>query len=97
MHLPEWRSRDVEKLQTAGWTAIVAVTMLALLAFIPLGTRNARGQQREMTGVEIWRRTLTHLPADAPFFLNTWTLTALSALALILSAYIIVAIARTPR
>ena len=81
---------------TAGLTAILALVLLALAWLVPLQTYNARGQVRDMTGIDIWREMLSNIPADAPFFLTTATMTILSILALIISAWIVVAIARLP-
>ena len=80
-----------------GLTAIVALFLLALAWLIPLDTRNARGEQREMTTLNIWREMLGNLPPDAPFFLNSAVLAILSILALVTWAYIIIAVARLPR
>jgi len=78
-------------------TAIVALSLLALAWLIPLNTRNAAGERREMSAVDIWREMLNDPPTDAPAFLNAGVLTILSFVALLVSAYIIVAIARLPR
>ncbi|HEX5166513.1 MAG TPA: hypothetical protein VFV93_14010 [Thermomicrobiales bacterium] len=82
---------------TAGLTAIVTLVLLGLALLIPLDTRNARGVEQQKTAFDIWRRTLEHVPADAPFFLTTATLTVLSLAALVASAWVLVAIARLPR
>ena len=82
---------------TAGLTALVALALLGATLLIPLETRNARGEEREMTAFEVWRETLGNLPDDAPFFLNAGVLTVLIALALVASAYVIVAILRMSR
>ena len=81
---------------TAGLTAFVALILLALAWLVPLQTTNAGGEHREMSGIDIWREMLADIPSDAPFFLTTATMTILSILALIISAWIIVAIARLP-
>lgn len=86
-----------ELVMTTGLTALVALLLLGIAVLVPLDTRNARGETREMTGFDVWREMLTNLPSNAPFFLNTWTLSILSVVALLTSAYIIVAIARLPR
>lgn len=86
-----------EPIITVALTALLASLLLGVALFVPLDTRNARGQHREMSAFDVWRKMLTNLPSDAPFFLNTWTLSVLSILALITSAYVIVAIARLPR
>lgn len=82
---------------TAGLTAIVTLALLGLAVLIPLNTRNAAGVEQHKTAFDVWRSTLEHVPADAPFFLTTSTLTILSILALVISAYVLVAIARLPR
>lgn len=82
---------------TAGLTAFVTLALLALAWLIPLETRNASGERREMSALNVWREMLRNLPGDAPFFLNSGALAVLSILALIIAAYILVAIARLPR
>ena len=86
-----------EQAATAGLTAFVALLLLALAWLVPLETRNASGERREMNALDVWREMLNHLPADAPVFLNADVLAVLSVVALVLSAYVIVAIARLPR
>jgi hypothetical protein len=50
-----------------------------------------------MTAIEVWTEMLDNVPADAPFFLSGPALTILSVIALVASAWIIVAIARLPQ
>ncbi len=90
------RAKRSELALTAGLTAIVTLLLLAMALFVPLDTRNARGEHREMSTLDVWREMLNNLPADAPFFVNAGVLAALSILALVTSAYIIVALARLP-
>lgn len=82
---------------TAGLTALVALALLGAALLIPLETRNAGGEEREMTAFDVWRETLNNLPSDAPFFLTASVLTVLITLALVGSAYIIVAILQMSR
>jgi hypothetical protein len=82
---------------TAALTAVVTLVLLGPALLIPLDTRNARGVQQHKTAFAIWRTTLEHVPADAPFFLTTATLSILSIAALVASAWVLVAIARLPR
>jgi hypothetical protein len=82
---------------TAGLTAAVTLVLLALAWLIPLQTRNASGEKRDMSALTVWRELLRNLPDDAPFFLNFGVLAILSILALVIAAYVIVAIARLPR
>jgi len=79
---------------TVAMTALIALLLLGMALFVPLDARNARGQHREISAFDVWREMLNSLPSDAPFFLNAWTLSMLSMLALVTSAYIIVAVAR---
>ena len=94
---PDKTPRRSEATVTAGLTAILTLLLLGIAMLIPLETRNARGEQREMTAFNVWREMLENVPDDAPFFLTTSTLTILSIFALVTVAYVIVAIARLPR
>ena len=91
------RSRRTESLITAGLTTVVVVLISVVALLVPLSTRNAGGETRQATAFDIWRTLLENLPPDAPFFLNQGVLTILVLLALVGSAYVIVAIARLPR
>lgn len=71
--------------------------MLGLAWLVPLETRNASGDRRELSALDIWREMLHSVPADAPDFLNAGVLAVLSVVALVLSACVVVATARLPR
>jgi len=91
------RFADSGQAVTAGLTALLALALLGAALLIPLETRIASGEAREMTAFNVWRDTLNNLPGDAPLFLDAGVLTVLIALALIASAYVIVAILRMSR
>ncbi len=86
-----------ERLITAGISVLVAMVLLALAWLVPLETRNARGERREMTALTVWREMLNHLPDDAPVVLNAGVLAILSVVALVTASYVVVAITRLPR
>jgi hypothetical protein len=93
----ERQSTRSETAVTPGLTAVVTLVLLALAWLIPLETRGATGERREMSALSVWHEMLRNLPDDAPFFLNSGVMTVLSIVALIISAYILVAVARLPR
>jgi hypothetical protein len=82
---------------TAGLTALVSLLLFALAWLVPLETRNGRGEAREMSAFDVWRDMLDNIHPDVPFFLSGPVLAVLSILALIASAYVLVAIARLPQ
>ena len=91
------QSTRSESAVTAGLTVFVTLVFLALAWLVPLHTRNASGERREMSALDVWREMLRNVPDDAPFFLNSGVLAVLSVLALVIAAYVVVAIARLPR
>jgi hypothetical protein len=97
MRISSARQTQASVRLTAGLTAAVAIFMLGAAWLIPVETRSAAGEIHEQTAMEVWSEMLDSIPADVPFFLTGPMLTILSIIALIASAWIIVAIARLPQ
>ncbi len=91
------RARSQPGFMTAALTAIVTVGLVAAVVFLKVDTRNARGEHREMPVIDVWREMLDNLPSQAPDLLGKETLGVLLVIALIASAYVIVATWRLPR